>query len=237
MIDDILASFPPSTAATMGQRRQAAVWRGEEPDSLPILIGGAAPDSERFPRYSLGEQYRDPNKMLVGQLLGALNIAWGHSDAVPSFRVNFGCAFLATLIGLEQRVFEEQMPWLVEHCPKEQLARLSPDQVTQMAREGGLMPECLARYALFREAVGDRVACYIADTQGPFDLAHLLRGEELFYDYGLVIDEPLTPELIADYPCRCGARNCRGTLLSSDLETAERADRKPSARSKARNRR
>ena len=62
-------------------------------------------------------------------------------------------------------------------------------------------------------------------------------GEELNYDYGLVIDEPLTPELIADYPCRCGARNCRGTLLSSDLETAERADRKPSARSKARNRR
>ena len=125
MIDDILASFPPSTAATMGQRRQAAVWRGEEPDSLPILIGGAAPDSERFPRYSLGEQYRDPNKMLVGQLLGALNIAWGHSDAVPSFRVNFGCSLLATLIGLEQRVFEEQMPWLVEHCPKEQPARLA----------------------------------------------------------------------------------------------------------------
>ena len=62
-------------------------------------------------------------------------------------------------------------------------------------------------------------------------------GEELNYDYGLVIDEPLTPELIADYPCRCGARNCRGTLLSSDLETAERADRKPSARSKARDRR
>ena len=62
-------------------------------------------------------------------------------------------------------------------------------------------------------------------------------GEELNYDYGLVIDEPLTPELIAEYPCRCGARNCRGTLLSSDLETAERADRKPSARSKARDRR
>lgn len=39
-------------------------------------------------------------------------------------------------------------------------------------------------------------------------------GEELSYDYGLVIDEPLTPELLADYPCHCGSRNCRGTLLS-----------------------
>ena len=39
-------------------------------------------------------------------------------------------------------------------------------------------------------------------------------GEELFYDYGLVIDEPLTPKLKAQYPCWCGAPRCRGTLLA-----------------------
>lgn len=39
-------------------------------------------------------------------------------------------------------------------------------------------------------------------------------GEELFYDYGLVIDEPYTPKLKADYPCWCGAKKCRGTLLA-----------------------
>lgn len=39
-------------------------------------------------------------------------------------------------------------------------------------------------------------------------------GEELFYDYGLVIDEPLTPKLKAQYPCWCGAPKCRGTLLA-----------------------
>ena len=39
-------------------------------------------------------------------------------------------------------------------------------------------------------------------------------GEELFYDYGLVIDEPLTPQLKAQYPCWCGAKKCRGTLLA-----------------------
>ena len=38
-------------------------------------------------------------------------------------------------------------------------------------------------------------------------------GEELFYDYGLVIDEPYTAKLKAQYPCWCGAKNCRGTLL------------------------
>ena len=46
-------------------------------------------------------------------------------------------------------------------------------------------------------------------------------GEELNYDYGLVIDEPLTSELKAEYPCWCGSRKCRGTLLSSGLDGAE----------------
>ena len=43
---------------------------------------------------------------------------------------------------------------------------------------------------------------------------NILAGEELNYDYGLVIDEPYTASLLADYPCRCGAPQCRGTLLS-----------------------
>jgi SET domain-containing protein len=42
----------------------------------------------------------------------------------------------------------------------------------------------------------------------------LAPGEELFYDYGLVIDEKLTPSLKKQYPCRCGSDNCRGTLLA-----------------------
>lgn len=39
-------------------------------------------------------------------------------------------------------------------------------------------------------------------------------GEELFYDYGLVIDERYTPQLKKDYACRCGSPRCRGTMLA-----------------------
>lgn len=39
-------------------------------------------------------------------------------------------------------------------------------------------------------------------------------GEELFYDYGLTIDERYTPKLKKEYACRCGTRGCRGTLLA-----------------------
>jgi SET domain-containing protein len=45
-------------------------------------------------------------------------------------------------------------------------------------------------------------------------LRDIAAGEELFYDYGLVIDEPYTKALKAEYPCWCGAKKCRGTLLA-----------------------
>jgi len=45
-------------------------------------------------------------------------------------------------------------------------------------------------------------------------LRAIAAGEELFYDYGLVIDEPYTPKLKAQYPCWCGTPQCRGTLLA-----------------------
>ncbi len=45
-------------------------------------------------------------------------------------------------------------------------------------------------------------------------IRNIKAGEELNYDYGLIIDEPYTQKLKAEYPCWCGSANCRGTLLS-----------------------
>jgi hypothetical protein len=45
-------------------------------------------------------------------------------------------------------------------------------------------------------------------------LRNIPAGAELFYDYGLTIDEPYTKKLKAAYPCWCGSANCRGTLLA-----------------------
>ena len=47
---------------------------------------------------------------------------------------------------------------------------------------------------------------------------HALRdikaGEELFFDYGLVVDLRYTAKLKAEYACHCGSANCRGTMLA-----------------------
>jgi SET domain-containing protein len=39
-------------------------------------------------------------------------------------------------------------------------------------------------------------------------------GEELFYDYGLVIDQRYTKALKKQYECRCGSPRCRHTMLA-----------------------
>jgi SET domain-containing protein len=39
-------------------------------------------------------------------------------------------------------------------------------------------------------------------------------GEELAYDYAYMLEERHTPAAKRKYPCNCGARNCRGTILT-----------------------
>ena len=45
-------------------------------------------------------------------------------------------------------------------------------------------------------------------------LRPILAGEELFYDYGLVIEGRHTAKLKKAFACRCGAPSCRGTMLA-----------------------
>jgi SET domain-containing protein len=43
---------------------------------------------------------------------------------------------------------------------------------------------------------------------------NIKKGEELFYDYGLVVNARYTKKLLREYECRCGASNCRHTMLA-----------------------
>lgn len=44
-------------------------------------------------------------------------------------------------------------------------------------------------------------------------------GEELVYDYSLMIDEPMSDTLKQQYLCLCGSPLCRGTMLALTIET------------------
>ena len=46
-----------------------------------------------------------------------------------------------------------------------------------------------------------------------YALRDLQQGEELFYDYALQVDEPITREVAEESRCFCGSSRCRGTML------------------------
>ena len=60
-------------------------------------------------------------------------------------------------------------------------------------------------------------SCFADEQEGRIfitALRNIAAGEELSYDYGLMLDERYTPKLKAEYACWCGAAHCRGTMLA-----------------------
>ena len=47
-----------------------------------------------------------------------------------------------------------------------------------------------------------------------YALKAIPEGGELLYDYRFILDEPHTAAAKKRYPCRCGAKSCRGTILA-----------------------
>ena len=59
--------------------------------------------------------------------------------------------------------------------------------------------------------------CWADEQEGRIFITALraiAAGEELNYDYGLIIDERYTKKLKAEYACRCASSHCRGTMLA-----------------------
>lgn len=60
--------------------------------------------------------------------------------------------------------------------------------------------------------------CEAVDEEGKIfveTIRDIRPGEEITYDYNLILEEPHTPAAKRANPCFCGARPCRGTLLGS----------------------
>lgn len=47
-------------------------------------------------------------------------------------------------------------------------------------------------------------------------LREIVPGEELTYDYGYRLEGESMDEAVRKYPCQCGAKTCRGTILRLD---------------------
>jgi hypothetical protein len=167
------------------RRRQAAVWRGEKPDQWPAIAQTQVltESQQAIPNPDFKQAFESVEMMLCSQVRQACGVANTLSDAVPSVRGNYGTGTTLSCLGLDQEVFADKMPWLKRHLTREQAARLTPADIRLRGAA-----QCGMEYMRRHKAVmGDRPMLYCMDTQGPFDLAHLMIGDDLFL---LVYDDP-----------------------------------------------
>jgi len=169
---------PDINRIKIAKDRQNKLFKNEKPDKPPVIISaGLTPmQEELLPNPNFDEAFYDKDLMIAQQFRGFLGTQNSKCDAVPSMRVNFGTGILLACLGLEQDIFPDKMPWLQRHLTKEEASKLTIDDI----KIQGSFEKGLEYIKYFREATNDEVPVYCMDTQGPFDLAHLLLGDDIF---------------------------------------------------------
>ncbi len=180
---------PDPERMELGRKRQGSVWRGEEPDYIPVTPPPIdVPEKEKFNSYNYKEQFYDPEKMLIMHLWELIGRARIPGDSQLSMRANLGTGFVPTVFGLNQLIFEDKMPWLKEHLNKDIILSIKPEEITdEFVITRGLVPRAIEYINFFKEKLERKAHVYLSDTQGPLDIAHLVYGDMFFTD---IYDDP-----------------------------------------------
>jgi hypothetical protein len=165
-------------------KKQLAQWNGEENISTLMLKVHGIKEQDILPDYNLEEIHYDSEKMFISQLKGALSAALANGDAVPSVRSNMGCGIFPTMFGLKQEIYPDKMPWLINHLDKETLSKMTPDDLVETPE----YKKALEHMRYMKEKLeGTGIEVYPMDVQGTVDVAHLVYGDNFFYD---LYDDP-----------------------------------------------
>ena len=198
-IKSILAHFKEAKKQIAeAERRQLAVWEGRDNLSdLPLLLMAdtSLAHTKILTRSNHKEIHNDPEKMFINGLLDALSALSGGADAVPSIRANMGCSIFPSLLGVHPLLFEDKMPWVKSHLTREQISSLTPNDITvtdEFATALDHMSYINAQLA------GNPIRTYPLDLQGPFDTAHIVYGDAIFYD---LYDDPAFVHHLMDLCC------------------------------------
>ena len=167
---------------------QIAVWEDRAPARHPLLLHCGLPSevAARFPDYNAGEIHADKEKMLLHGMKQMLATAMSGMQAAPSLRADMGCGIYPSLFpGIKPRLFyDDRMPWVVDHLSGGEIRRLREKDIV-FTDEFKIALEHMAYQA---EKIGGSGAfVYPLDLQSPFDMAHLVYGDEFFYS---LYDDP-----------------------------------------------
>jgi uroporphyrinogen-III decarboxylase len=171
-----------------GEKKISQVLKGGKVNTLPLIFW--KPRHQTVPgwTYNMNEQFYDKEKMLYAHLEEILDSAKNIHDSVVCLRPNFGTIFIPAILGLSYKVPTNTFAWLTSHLSKNEIKKLSfPD-----LDYNPMMQRAKEYMQYFQETVPSWIHVYLPDTQGPFDIAHAILGQEIFL---AIYDEP---ELVHD---------------------------------------
>jgi hypothetical protein len=147
-------------------------WEGKGP-SLLLLSPEIAPlyDTTNYDRL-----FADPQLMWESEMRRAQVLVDWPTDGIPTVRPNLGVIFVPSVAGQGYELKTDQMPWPGEPLGWDEIRDASLADVAKAE----LVQRAEAFYAIHREHGGTEIAPYHPDTQGVFDIAHLLYGDEIF---------------------------------------------------------
>ncbi len=185
----------------MSAGRSGCIWTrwtiGRCP-RLPLTLIYAPEDVAPFP---YGEAYVDPEKMLYNELIKTVGGTSAYASVLIKddfplhVRSNHGVGILSSLFGARCKIVNDNMPW-VEHMELGEVRKAVERGVPDLNQALGKRVVDTHHYYLDKLSrypkCGRCVRITQPDLQGPFDIAHLLVGNDVFlgvFDY---------PELLHD---------------------------------------
>jgi hypothetical protein len=190
----------------MSQNEKRQLAAQNDGGYIPILYGGplTAQQEEALPSTdNIRHEYESHEKTLINGLRGAAAAANVDSDSTPSIRANTGTGTVAAPFGVKYEVFADKMPWISEHADLGGLDDFDADT----APLGEVLELALERSKYIAQQLqGSGITSFCFDTQGPFDAAHLVIGDEIFY---AMYDEPERVHRLLDNCTRMISRATR----------------------------
>jgi hypothetical protein len=180
------------------KERYARVFNWEKVDPPVSAEGSGEISDEDWPDYAYNDTVPDPAKMLLSQLRGPFFAHQKRADIPVNIRSNYGTPILPSIFGGEWQLTESSLPW-AHHLPDRDAIRalidagipdLHNDLGGRCFETAEFYMETLKDYANLEKAVN----IYHPDLQGPFDVAHLLWGPDIFlslYDCPEMVHELL----------------------------------------------
>ena len=159
----------------------------QQMETLPLSV--IYPVEQGIVPYPYSEAFYDPEKMLYNELVLSFNSILNSvrlKDYFPlHIRSNHGIGIIASMFGAEIKLIEDNMPWVEPLGDIKKIEKAINGGVPDF--NSGLGKKVIETHAFYLDKLKQYPKCSKAihisqpDLQGPFDIAHLLMGTDIYY--------------------------------------------------------